>query len=102
MNLLEAIKSGKPFKRPAHAEYLVATETNGLQWMGLVLEDAVSLSTAALLAEDWELKPEPREYWIVLHPSGSPYVAEECLLDAEHSLEDIGNGIIIHVKEVEE
>ncbi len=49
MNIIDAVKSGRPFKRKGHAHY-----THPLQ-------DGVFVSKEDLLADDWELETEKKE-----------------------------------------
>jgi hypothetical protein len=77
VNLIEAVKSGKPFKRP-HWEYYVALSiANDLY----VYEDSGSVfrvDSRDLFNEDYELKPEskPRNLaWI--DDNGRVYFIEE-------------------------
>ncbi len=70
MTLQEAIKSGKPFKRPGHSVYLLIFQ-NSIFWelpkvdnergeLFTIGRDAylpVGLEVSAILADDWEVKP---------------------------------------------
>ncbi len=55
MTIQEAIKSGKPFRRPQHSEYVQFLHVPGPIRLSS-LED--------LLATDWETKPEPMIVYI--------------------------------------
>lgn len=57
MNYLEAIRSGKPYRRRIWDRGVYYVQTQGLM-------DVEHVKTCDVLAEDWEVKEEPREWWI--------------------------------------
>lgn len=78
MNIIEAIKSGKPFKRAGWVPDAYVEVSNPdarwpdfspLAWVNKSRPRAANILDHAqdILADDWELKPEPkkpREFWI--------------------------------------
>lgn len=70
MNYLEAIKSGKPYRRKGWSDrdWFVSRASFEGYIMKVLVSDA--------LAEDWEIKEEPRE-WILAKCDGKWQVAEK-------------------------
>ena len=62
MTIQEAIKSGKPFRRKDDAEYL--------SWSGFGSATHLSLSIESIIADDWEIKQEPREMYLAKGKGG--------------------------------
>lgn len=67
MNIIEAIKSGKPFKRPYHSEFYTqlgdfapyGSDQTGVHICNDKYDDySESLEAKDILAEDWETKDE--------------------------------------------
>lgn len=61
MNYLEAIKSGKPYRRK---------EWVSLKWhpsfdLGNNMLTTISMPLEDLIADDWEVKKEPQEWWAI-------------------------------------
>lgn len=109
MNLIEAIKSGKPFKRPSFGGYW---HVRGRELMGCdnkplptAWHNANGLNLDDLTADDWELKPEPMEAWV------NVYSTYRCFHDSEEDARKgrtPSNGKIdrdfvrvVHMREVE-
>ncbi len=59
MNIQDAIKSGKPFKRPHNISYKVIEGDNLVNISTNLPIDKIPFCD--VLAEDWELKQEPRK-----------------------------------------
>lgn len=56
MNIMEAIESGKPFKRWRHPAYIYIHDPGGhLRYLDHSSEMGLFLTASDLLAEDWEL-----------------------------------------------
>lgn len=65
MTIQEAIKSGKPFRRPGPAMAWLIVGKHGFVVNPNGLGDTeVRLSTDALTATDWEIKHEPVTIWV--------------------------------------
>jgi hypothetical protein len=62
MNIQEAITSGKHFKRREWSEWL---ESKGTNITYVRHGYAHTLSPSEIMADDWEVKKDPREYWLV-------------------------------------
>ncbi len=59
MTLIEAIKSGKPFKRPSWREFLcAASRTEDFQWSSGI--QAAPLLPFEILSEDWQIDDSHR------------------------------------------
>ena len=54
MNIIEAIKSGKPFKRESWVKWTVDYCNSYIAWSENLC--SVSFSTEDLIADDWEVK----------------------------------------------
>jgi hypothetical protein len=82
MNLIDAIKSGRPFRRKLQDRWL---------------ESVPAMLKDDILADDWELKPEEprkaREFWVYV--DGMVYMASERQLPRSGQQKDP-----IHVREV--
>lgn len=65
MRLDEAIKSGKPFRRPNHDKWWVVSEKGILvEDTDLPLRSKLCLLADSVLADDWKIKKEPLEIWM--------------------------------------
>lgn len=59
MNIIEAVKSGRPFKRPMEDHYWELIEKDGVQFLAYGPEKKLEAWTACFMtADDWELEPE--------------------------------------------
>jgi len=79
MTIQEAIKSGRPFRRPGWEDYIICPKDTdkGLEWTN---ENGKFWPRAEdVIADDYELEPaKPREFWICrFRPNGSLQVALE-------------------------
>lgn len=57
MTLIEAVKSGRKFKRPRDGDWLTVYGHNESQRVSVYLED--------VLAEDWEVEPEEKRLFSI-------------------------------------
>lgn len=77
MTLIEAIKSGKPFRRPSCPNYpdqYYTTVVNQENESCIFLNETGSkfiLNQDDLLATDWEIKTRPEELWVNFNPDGT-------------------------------
>lgn len=61
MNILEAVKSGRRFKRPMEDHYWDLIEKDGVQWLSYGPEKKLEpWSVCFMTANDWELEPEQK------------------------------------------
>jgi hypothetical protein len=89
MTLVEAIESGKPFKRKYKNQWLYVSG-------GDIFHEAehagARLSATCICADDWELKPiKPREWWL----RWGGHLVEVLLTEPRHE-----GYQIVHVREV--
>ncbi len=61
---IEAIQSGKPFRHVSKSFKSI--------WIDHCGTGMGSLSPADLLMREFEIKPEPREFWVKIDASGNP------------------------------
>lgn len=59
MNIQEAIKSGKPFKRPRMWDWL-ETEAGEVVWVIAAKRHIYSPTMDDILADDWEIKEDTK------------------------------------------
>lgn len=90
MNLIEAVKTGLPLKRP------------GWTWVTRESQSGLSVTWEQILADDWEVKREPREWWLIKQDEvtgsfmGEPVVSRS-LVAVENASKEMGG---IRVREV--
>lgn len=95
MTIQEAIESGVPFRRRGHnTQFMFARD--GLffwEWRGTTY----MLSPEDVLAKDWEVRREPREFLIGFDAGGVI-----CGVKVVGSEVDLGAAEIVHVREIQE
>ena len=68
MNIIEAIKSGRPFRRPDRHGW-IEVHDNGLRWVN---QGGITITLKDILADDWEIQ-EPsvtitaNQFWNAIH-----------------------------------
>jgi len=97
MTLVEAIKSGRPFRRPDWGAWFF--QKNGrLRTTAQFHEDedvGASLGCDDILAEDWLVKPTPAEFWL------NPVTMEASRVFNTDSPTEFARTGFIRVREVE-
>ena len=112
LTLKEAVESGKPFRRGLwERDVWLACPRNGYI-VDVEESHMFTLSTFDIFATDWEIKAEPREFWIIKNGDvcGGNIFENRDAIDAYFALKGLQQAItgdpdldgreIIHVREV--
>lgn len=94
MNLIDAIKSGKPFRRPCHNVYMKGVESDELGadddcealFLRSIPDERISLMPHDLLAIDWEIQESTvtitrAQFWNAVNYSSSTPLGHEVALN---------------------